>query len=154
MSVIRALSCQCVDHNSQVVWLFEFECCRLSTVLLLGTNKRIVIFIVFINLNYSNFWGRLWNHFHKSQFFKPFLNGNIFAVWEWERGKFNYDHNFSARQEDHLKKKKVSITDLPFRFCKIGLKNTLFIFGRKNGRLFVVVCLFVATLSDCGLLFF
>ena len=49
--------------------------------------------------------------------------------------------------------------DLPFKFCKIGLKNTLFIFGRKNGRLlllFVVVCclLFVATLSDFGLLFF
>ena len=26
-------------------------------------------------------------------------------------------------------------TDLPFRFCKIGLRNTLFIFGRK-----MVVC--------------
>ena len=47
----------------------------------------------------------------------------------------------SARQEDHFQK-KLSKTDLPFRFCKIGLKNTLFIFGRKNGRLllFVVVC--------------
>ena len=41
-------------------------------------------------------------------------------------------------------------TDVPFRFCKIGLRNTLFIFGRKNGRLFVC---FVATLSDFGLLF-
>ena len=45
-----------------------------------------------------------------------------------------------------------------FKFCKIGLKNTLFIFGRKNCRLllFVVCCLllFVATLSDFGLLFF
>ena len=48
--------------------------------------------------------------------------------------------------------------DLPFKFCKIGLKNTLFIFGRKNSRLLlcVVVCcylLFVVTLSDFGLLF-
>ena len=54
-------------------------------------------------------------------------------------------------------RKDVSKTDLPFKFCKIGLKNTLFTFGRKNGRLLfvVVVCLllFVATLSDFGLLF-
>ena len=50
----------------------------------------------------------------------------------------------------------MSKTDLPFKFCKIGLKNTLFIFGKKNGRLLfvvVVVLLFVATLSDFGLLF-
>ena len=47
-----------------------------------------------------------------------------------------------AGREDHFQK-KLSKTDLPFKFCKIGLKNTLFIFGRKNGRLFcfvVVVC--------------
>ena len=50
-------------------------------------------------------------------------------------------------------KKKLSKTYLPFKFSKIGLRNTLFIFGRKNGRLFVVVLLFVATLSDFGLLF-
>ena len=49
----------------------------------------------------------------------------------------------------------MSKTDLPFKFCKIGLKNTLFIFGRK-----MVVCCFVVlfvccnTLSDFGLLFF
>ena len=44
-------------------------------------------------------------------------------------------------------KKKLSETDLPFKFCEIGLKNTLFIFGRKNGRLlFVVCCLFVVCL--------
>ena len=50
----------------------------------------------------------------------------------------------SARREDHFQK-KVSKTDLPFKFCKIGLKNTLFIFGRKNGRLllFVVVVVVV-----------
>ena len=34
--------------------------------------------------------------------------------------------------------KKMSKTDLPFRFCKIELRNTLFIFGRKNGRLFLL----------------
>ena len=39
-------------------------------------------------------------------------------------------------------KKNVSKTDLPFRFCKIGSRNTLFIFGRKNGRLFVLFGLF------------
>ena len=62
----------------------------------------------------------------------------------------------SARREDHFRKKNLSKTDLPFKFCKIGLKNTLFIFGRKNGRLllFVVCLLFVATLSDFGLLFY
>ena len=43
---------------------------------------------------------------------------------------------------------------LPFRFCKIGPRHILFIFGRKNGRLlFVCFALFVATLSDFGLLF-
>ena len=57
----------------------------------------------------------------------------------------------------------LSKTDLPFRFCKIGLRNTLFVFGRNTlfvfGRkivvcsLFVLFCLFVATLSDFGLLF-
>ena len=48
----------------------------------------------------------------------------------------------------------MSKTDLPFRFCKIGFRNTLFIFGRKNGRLFCLfVCVFVAALSDFGLLF-
>ena len=46
----------------------------------------------------------------------------------------------SARREDHFQKKKLSKTDLPFKFCKIGLKNTLFIFGRKKWS-FVVVCL-------------
>ena len=57
---------------------------------------------------------------------------------------------FSGRQEDRSQK-KLSKTDLPFRCCKIVLRNTLFIYGRKNGRLFCFVC-FVATLSDFGLL--
>ena len=72
----------------------------------------------------------------------------------------------SARREDHFQK-KLSKTDLPFKFCKIGLKNTLFIFGRKMVvccfvllfccfvvLLFCCFVLFVATLSDFGSLFF
>ena len=45
--------------------------------------------------------------------------------------------------------------DLAFRFCKIGLRNNLFIFGRKMVVCYHVffVCLFVATLSDFGFLF-
>ena len=35
--------------------------------------------------------------------------------------------------------------EFPFRFCKIWLSNTLFIFGRKNGRLF---CLFIEALTE------
>ena len=48
---------------------------------------------------------------------------------------------FSARREDHFEK-KMSKNDLPSGFCKIGPRNTLFIFGRK-----IVVCFvrFVAT---------
>ena len=56
--------------------------------------------------------------------------------------------SFSACREDHFQK-DLSKTDLTIRFCKIGLRNILFIFGRKNGRL-LFVC-FVATLSDFGL---
>ena len=40
-----------------------------------------------------------------------------------------------------FKKNCAKRTDIPFRFCKIGLRNTLFIFGKKNGRL-LFVCLF------------
>ena len=61
--------------------------------------------------------------------------------------------SFSARRADHFFK-KLSKTHLPFRFCKIGLRNTLFIFGRKNGRFLCLFCFFVcfvATLSDFGL---
>ena len=106
-------------------------------------------------------------------FLKPFFKGKHFAV-EWERGKFDFDHyfailtNFLKRQhfllsgiwfgssKGSFSKKKLSKTDLPFKFCKIGLKNTLFIFGRKNGRLLFVclfVCLLLQFLSDFGLLF-
>ena len=77
---------------------------------------------------------------------------------EWEKGKFNFDHHFAfltnflkiqnfllsgilfGSSRGSFSKNNLSITDLPFRFCKIGLTNTLFIFGRKNGRL--LFCLF------------
>ena len=76
----------------------------------------------------------------------------------------------SARREDHFQKKICPKRTFPSNVVKIGLKNTLFISGRK-----MVVCcfvvllfccfvvllfccfdvlLFVATLSDFGLLFF
>ena len=49
----------------------------------------------------------------------------------------------------------MSKTDLPLRFCKIWLRNTLFIFGRKKWS-FVVsvcfVCLFVCLLQLCPIL--
>ena len=48
-----------------------------------------------------------------------------------------------------------SKTDLPFKFCKIGLKNTLFISGSKMVVCCLfVVCLFVVAifLPDFGLL--
>ena len=57
--------------------------------------------------------------------------------------------SFTARQKDHFQK-NVSKTDFPFRFCKIGLRNILFIFGRKNGRLF---CLFVCFALFVAMLF-
>ena len=47
-------------------------------------------------------------------------------------------------------KKNLSKTDLPFKFCKIGLKNTLFIFGRKNGRLLFVVVVVVVVVVCCN----
>ena len=74
-------------------------------------------------------------------------------------GKFDFDHHFAfltnllkrqnfllsailfSSSKESISKKKLSKTDLPFRFCKIGLRNTLFIFGRKNGRL--LFCLLV-----------
>ena len=108
----------------------------------------------------------------------PPLKGKILRSGEWERGKFDFDHYFAfltnflkienfllngiwfSSSRGSFSKKNLSKTDLPFKFCKIGLKNTLFISGRK-----MVVCcfvvlfccfvvLFIATLSDFGLLFF
>ena len=75
------------------------------------------------------------------------MKGKNSAVWE--RCKFDFGHycailtiflknitfcltaSFWARREDHFQR-KFSKTDLPFGFCKIGLRNTLFIFGRKR----------------------
>ena len=64
-----------------------------------------------------------------SVFFKTLFNGKNCAVWRVREGL-----------------KSISITKM---ICKIGLRNTLFIFGRKNGRLlFCFVC--CNTLSDFG----
>ena len=41
----------------------------------------------------------------------------------------------SARREDHFQKKNLSKTDLPFKFCKIGLKILYLFLAEKNGRL-------------------
>ena len=102
-------------------------------------------------------------------FLKPFLKGKILRSGEWERGKFDFDHHFGFLT-NFLKRynfllggilfgssrgsfsKKLSKTDLPFKFCKIGLKNTLFIFGRKNGRLLFVVCCCCRLLQLCPIL--
>ena len=76
-----------------------------------------------------------------SSFLKPFLKGKHFAVGV----------SLSARREDHFQK-KLSKMDFPFRFCKIGLRNILFIFGRK---MIVCIVLFVPlfhdrSFSNCG----
>ena len=81
---------------------------------------------------------------------------------EWERGKFDFDHHIAflnaiepfaslhlCRLVERIILKKLSKTDFPFRFCKIGL---FFIyFWQKKWSfvvcLFCLVC-FVATLSD------
>ena len=98
------------------------------------------------------------------KFFKTLSKGNNFSVWRVReaRGKSDFDHHFCVF--DNLTEKielfawwhlfrpvkriiftiKKYQTDFSFRFCKIGLRNTLslFIFGRKNGRLlFCFVCL-------------
>ena len=57
--------------------------------------------------------------------------------------------SFSAHQENHFQKQIVQIcpkqtlsnTDVRFRFCKVKLRNTLFICSRKK-KPFVLFCLF------------
>ena len=43
----------------------------------------------------------------------------------------------------------LSKSDIPFRFCIIGLRNTLFIFGRKMVNCFVCFVCFVCLLQLC-----
>ena len=109
-------------------------------------------------------------------FLKPFLKGKILRSSErgvnsilttilhfwptsWRDRIFCLVASNSARRKDHFQKKNCPKRTFPSNFVKLVSKiYTLFIFGRKNGRLlllFVVCCLlFVATLSDFGLLFF
>ena len=85
------------------------------------------------------------------------------------KGKFDFDHHFALLTNlasllfyfilfwlvERIIFFKLFKTDLPFRFCKIGLGKTLFIFGRKNGRLFCLFCnVCCNTLFDFALLFF
>ena len=106
-------------------------------------------------------------------FFKTLFKGKNIAVWRVREGKFDFDHYFAfltnflqiknfllsgilfGSSRGLFSIKNLSKMDFSFRFCKIGLRNTLFIFGRKNGRLLFVlfVCLFVATLSDFAYFF-
>ena len=64
-----------------------------------------------------------------------------------------------ARREDHFQKKNCPKRTFPSNFVKLVSKKLYLFLAEKNGRLLfvVVVCcclLFVATLSDFGLLFF
>ena len=67
-------------------------------------------------------------------FLKPFFKGKIFCLVASD----------SARREDHFQKKICPKRTFPSNFGKIGLKNTLFIFGRKNGRLLLLLLFVVA----------
>ena len=77
------------------------------------------------------------------QYLKPLKKGKTLHTNEMEF------FSFWAQRKDYFQ--KVSKTDLPFRFCKTGLQNTLFIFGRK-----MVVCfvLFLNTSSNFDFLKF
>ena len=128
-----------------VLFCFVFFVCFLCFLCFLCFDKVVCC-------NFVRFW--------LTFFLKPFFKGTNFAV-EWEGGKFDFDHyfailtNFPKRQhflgsgiwfgssKGSFSKKNLSKTDLPFKFCKIGLKNTLFIFGRK---MVVCCCLFVCCL--------
>ena len=61
----------------------------------------------------------------------------------------------SARRKDHFQKKLYK-TDLPLKFVKLVSKILYLFLAENNDRLLLFVCclLFVATLSDFGLLFF
>ena len=49
---------------------------------------------------------------------------------------------------------KLSKTDPPLRFCKIGLRNTLFVFGRHMIVFFVCFVAILWSVSDFDLLIF
>ena len=55
-----------------------------------------------------------------------------------------------ARRKDHFQKKNCPKRTFPSNFVKLVSKILLFIFGRKNGRLLLFVCLFVCLLFVGG----
>ena len=102
------------------------------------------------------------------RFFNTLFKENNFVVWEWERGKFDFDHHF-AFLTIFLKKVELSAWRNIFRlveriilkicpkrsfhseFVKLGSEiGTLFIFGRK----IVVFCLFCCNFVWFWLTFF
>ena len=96
-------------------------------------------------------WRKHGQHFDLPLFFKTFLKGKScrqriyfnhhFAfLTSWKDRPFCLVASFLAVERIIFKKINLSKTDLLFRFCKIGLRNTLFIFSRKMvARCIVVV---------------
>ena len=85
----------------------------------------------------------------KFDFWSPF---GILRFWpiSWKYRTFCWVASFSARREDHFQTFFSKRTfPVPFRFCKIGLRNTFFWAEKLS---FFSAC-FVATLFDFGLLF-
>ena len=73
----------------------------------------------------------------------------------WKDRTFCLVASFSARREDHFQKKCVQNgPSLHIRFCKIGLRNTLFIFGRKNCRLLLLLLSFLQLCPILACFFF
>ena len=91
--------------------------------------------------------------------FHLLFSGSWSKTQNGDQNRFYPSHSLHSAKFVPLKTKFVPLkTNLPFRLCKIGLRNTSFIFGRKwSFVLFCFVCLFlcfVATFFDFGLLFF
>ena len=68
-----------------------------------------------------------------------------------EEIEFSNPAHLEELEKIMILKKSLSKTDLPFRFYKFGLRNTLF-FLRENGRVCFVCCL-LQTLPGFDVLF-
>ena len=90
------------------------------------------------------------NHF--TTHFKHILNILILMSIFLKRGKFDFYHHFvfsTIFLKRIIFKKMSKIMNFPFRFCKIGPQNTLYILGRKNG-LFCKFVRFWIFFSNCS----
>ena len=158
------------SQNDKFCFLRVEKMCPLQYILVVGHIKQKSTFFLklvwhvavlgchFVRQNFTRSCTR---------FLKPHFKGKHFAGPESERGKFDFDHHFAFLTGSSLKdrifawrhlcqlvkwiifKRKFVQNGSSFRFCKIGLRNTLFIFGRKMVVTCCFVCLFcfVATLS-------